>query len=225
MSLSKYLKPYFTIILIEDNAILRTMAGELVLLTGGTGFLGYAILVDLLKSGYRVRVAARSQAKIDKVRAASSIPTLDPPTTQLMFVIVPVMTAVGAYDDAVQGVNFMIHAAAPVHTGQDSTLSKERLEDVLVTTSVNGNLGILESANEKGKTVRRTIMTSSTVAIAPAEVYVTDTKEREVVRGPKSRVAVPAPPMTLSFRRIARAMRQPSTPRKHLSETTPRAST
>lgn len=194
MSLSQHRKRHFPIFLLEDSAISRTMAGELVLLTGGTGFLGYAILVDLLKSGYRVRVAARSQAKIDKVRAAPSIFALGPPTTQLMFAIVPDMSAVGAYDDAVRGVDFIIHAAAPVHTNQDSTPSKELLEDVFVTASVNGNLGILKSANEKGKTVRRIVMTSSTVAIAPTEVYVTDTKEREVVRGPESRVVVPAPP-------------------------------
>ena len=171
------------------------MAGELVLLTGGTGFLGYSILVDLLKSGYRVRVATRSQAKIDKLRAAPSISVLDPSVAQLMFVIVPDMTAVSAYDNAVQGVDFIIHTAAPLNTGkEDSAAPKEQLEHVFVTTAVEGNLGILKSANEKSTTVRRIVITSSTVAIAPAEVYVTDTKEREVVRGPESRVAVPPPP-------------------------------
>ncbi|RFU27283.1 hypothetical protein B7463_g9040, partial [Scytalidium lignicola] len=169
------------------------MTGELVLLTGGTGFLGYAIRVDLLKSGYRVRVAARSQAKIESVQAALLISTLNPPTTQLMFVIVPDMTAIGAYDNAVQGVDFIIHAAAPLHTG--SATRKDQLEELFVTTSMKGNLSILKSANEKGKTVRRIVMTSSTVAIAPAEVYCTsDNKELDVIRGPNSRVAVPGPP-------------------------------
>ncbi|KAH8817471.1 hypothetical protein F5884DRAFT_250887 [Xylogone sp. PMI_703] len=172
------------------------MTGELVLLTGGTGFLGYAILVDLLKSGYRVRLAARSQAKIDKVLAAPSISALDPPSTQLMFIIVPDMTADCAYDDAVQGVDFIIHAAAPLNAGGDgSTPQKEQLEELLVTASVKGNLNILKSAHKKSKTVRRVVMTSSTVAIAPAEVLTAaGTKEREVIRGPENRVAVPAPP-------------------------------
>ncbi|KAF7555556.1 hypothetical protein G7Z17_g2063 [Cylindrodendrum hubeiense] len=176
------------------------MAGELVLLTGGTGFLGSTILVDLLKSGYRVRVAARSQAKIDGVRAAPSISAINPPTTQLMFVIIPDMTAIGAYDDAVQGVDFIIHAAAPLHSGDEASAPrKEQLEDAFVTASVNGNLGILKSANEKTKTVKRIVMTSSTVAIAPTEVYIMDTKEREVVRGPESRVAVLVPPYDSEF--------------------------
>ena len=171
------------------------MAGELVLLTGGTGFLGYAILVDLLKTGYRVRVAARSQAKIDKIRAAPSISALDPPRTQLAFVIVHDMAASGAYDDAVQGVDFIIHAAAQVHGG-DESLPKDQLEELFVTSSVQGNLGILKSAKEKGTMVRRIVMTSSTVAIAPPDVYLTTTKshEHDITRGPETRVAIPAPP-------------------------------
>jgi len=170
------------------------MTGELVLLTGGTGFLGYAILVDLLKSGYRVRVTARSQAKVDKVRAAPSIAALNPPTTQLAFVIVPDMAVAGAYDDAGLGVDFIVHVAAPLHADDGSSPPKERLEETFVTTSVAGSLGILKSAQEKGKTVKRVVMTSSTMAIAPPGVLFTDSKEREVMRGPESRVAVPAPP-------------------------------
>ena len=173
------------------------MAGDLVLLTGGTGFLGYAILVDLLKSGYRVRVAARSQSKIDKVRAAPSISMLKPPPTQLMFVIVPDMAVSGAYDDAVKGVDFIIHAAARVHNG-DAPPSKSELEELFVTPSLQGSLGILRSAMMEGESVRRVVMTSSTVAIAPTEVYTTSTKspEHEVKRGPETRVAIPAPPYT-----------------------------
>lgn len=171
------------------------MAGELVLLTGGTGFLGSAILVDLLKSGYRVRVAARSQAKIDKVRAAPSITALDPPATQLMFVIVPDMTVAGSYDKAVQGVDFIIHAAAPLAAGEEGQAPpKEQLEELFVTTSINSTLSILKSAHEKSNTVKRIVMTSSTVAIIPADVFFTGPKECEVIRGPESRVAVPPPP-------------------------------
>lgn len=174
------------------------MAGELVLLTGGTGFLGYTILVDLLKSGYRVRVAARSQSKIDQVLAAPSISALNPPATQLSFVIVPDMMATGAYDNAVQGVDFIIHAAAPVHSKKDGAApSGEQLEEVFVTTAMKGNLGILQSAAANGGStgsVKRIVMTSSTVAIAPANVFFTDTEEGKILRGPETRIGVPAPP-------------------------------
>ncbi|KAG4275417.1 reductase [Fusarium proliferatum] len=167
------------------------MTGELVLLTGGTGFLGHAILIDLLKSGYRVRVAARSQAKVDAVRSTPSVIALDHPEPQLMFEIIPDMTANGAYDNAVQGVDYIVHAAAPL---PDWGVEKDQLEKALVTASINGSMGILESAHAKGKTVKRIVMTSSTVAIAPAAVYTTDTTGSEALRGPNDRVDIPAPP-------------------------------
>lgn len=171
------------------------MAGELVLLTGGTGFLGYAILVDLLRSGYRVRVAARSQAKADSVRTAPSLSALKPSATQLMFVIVPDMVTPGAYNEAVQGVDFIIHAAAPLHVEEESVGSpKGELEDTFVKTSVAGNLRILESATATGSTIRRIVMTSSTVALTPPEVYVSNNIDRDIIRGPETRVAIRAPP-------------------------------
>ncbi|KAK7946425.1 NAD(P)-binding protein [Apiospora aurea] len=182
------------------------MAGELVLLTGGTGFLGYTILVDLLQHGYRVRVAARSHEKIAKVRAAPSIVALDPTAAQLMFVIVPDMAALGAYDEAVQDVDFIIHAAAPLHADHASAVSGsdsrkvQSLEDAFVTACVQGNLGILQSARDKGKAIRRIVMTSFTVAIAPADFFSNAAAVaqmeggEEVIRGPEARIPVPEPP-------------------------------
>ncbi|KAI1337647.1 NAD(P)-binding protein [Xylariaceae sp. FL0016] len=174
------------------------MAGKLVLLTGGTGFVGHAILLDLLRSGYRVRVAARSQAKVDAVQAAPSIMALNPPETQLMFTIVSDMTVPGAYDDAVRDVDLIIHAAAPIHIDEDRSASKtlEQRQAAFVATAAQGNLGLLTSAHEKGHAVRRVVMTSSTTAIAPASIYTSavGTEEHTVPRGPDTRVVVPSPP-------------------------------
>ncbi|KAK8102976.1 hypothetical protein PG984_016122 [Apiospora sp. TS-2023a] len=183
------------------------MSGELVLLTGGTGFLGYTILLDLLQHGYRVRVAARSDGKIAKVRAASSIVALDPPAAQLMFVVVPDMAAPGAYDEAVQDVDYIIHAAAPLHADHASVASdgsdpqqQRSLEEAFITACVQGNLGILKSARDKGKSVRRIVMTSSTVAIAPVDFFsdaaIASQMDggEEVIRGPDTRIPALAPP-------------------------------
>lgn len=176
------------------------MTGELVLLTGGTGFLGYAILVDLLKSDYRVRVTARSQEKIDRVLAAPSIAALKPSSSQLMFVLVADMTVTGVYDKAVAGVDFIIHAASPLpDRGKGSAFSKEELEEVFVTSSVKGNLSILKSANDHGKTVKRIVMTSSTVALAPTDLFNTETRRHMAIQGPEHRAAVPPPPYDSEF--------------------------
>ncbi|KAK7973793.1 LysM domain-containing protein [Apiospora arundinis] len=118
-----------------------------------------------------------------------------------MFVLVPDMAAPGAYDEAMQDVDLIIHSAAPLHTDQATgTAGDVNLEDAFVTACVQGNLGILKSACDKGKRVRRVVMTSSTAAIAPADFY-SDTAAaaqreagNEVVRGPDTRVHVPTPP-------------------------------
>ena len=59
---------------------------------------------------------------------------------------------------------------------------------------MQGNLGILKSACEKGSTVRRIVMTSSTLATAPPDILTSNTSAHEVLRGPDTRVSVPPPP-------------------------------
>lgn len=149
------------------------MADELVLLTGSTGFLGYHILTELLKSGYRVRAAVRSDAKAKKVLSGPTLKALAPTAEQLSFVTVPDMTVAGAYDDAVQGVTYIIHAASPIPSfGEGEPPALEQLEEALVKKPVQGALSMLEAAHTKaGGAVRRIVMTTSTVATVPFEVY------------------------------------------------------
>ncbi len=45
------------------------MSGQLVLVTGGSGFLGSWCIVELLKAGYRVRTTVRSLNREADVRA------------------------------------------------------------------------------------------------------------------------------------------------------------
>lgn len=47
----------------------QTMSGELVLVTGGSGFIGAHCIVQLLHAGYRVRTTVRSLKREAEVRA------------------------------------------------------------------------------------------------------------------------------------------------------------
>ncbi|KAL7903643.1 hypothetical protein GGI35DRAFT_487264 [Trichoderma velutinum] len=76
------------------------MAGDLVLLTGATGFIGFRTLVLLLKAGYKVRTAVRNVAGFEKIKALKSAA---PYASQIQHIIVPDITVPGAYDDAVKG--------------------------------------------------------------------------------------------------------------------------
>jgi nucleoside-diphosphate-sugar epimerase len=67
--------------------------------------------VEALQSGYVVRGAVRSEGKIDAIKKAPSIqPFLD----RLQFVIVSDILQEGAFDKALEGVDYVLHLASPL---------------------------------------------------------------------------------------------------------------
>jgi nucleoside-diphosphate-sugar epimerase len=137
------------------------MSGKYILLTGATGHVGFASLVNALSNGYKVRAAVRRDASIAQIKSPTSI---QPYLSQLEFVIVPDITVDGAYDEAVKGVDAIVHIASPMtDAGNDYQVS-------LVTPAVQGTLNILNSAI-KSPSVKRIVITSSIVAIVPPEVF------------------------------------------------------
>jgi len=138
---------------------------DLVLITGATGHVGSRTLIHLLEAGYQVRAAVRSEAKREAVLARPQIKAINP-GSRLSFVIVPDITAVGAYDSAVEGVTHVIHIASPLATGD--SVPRHRHEEFFIRPAVQGTINLLEAANLVG-TVRRVVITSSIVAIVPVE--------------------------------------------------------
>ncbi|KAJ8098781.1 hypothetical protein POJ06DRAFT_142098 [Lipomyces tetrasporus] len=135
-------------------------AGDLVLITGASGHVGFRVLVFALQAGYRARVAVRSHAKADDILAAASIKALNS-GSNISFVIVPDILADGAYDDAVNGVTYVIHCASPLTSG-----ITEDFENKIIQPALRGTMGILESA-DKTPGIKRVVITSSIVAIMP----------------------------------------------------------
>ncbi|KAF2666189.1 NAD(P)-binding protein [Microthyrium microscopicum] len=138
------------------------MSAGLVLITGATGLIGYSVVVEALRSGYSVRAAVRSQAKADRILATKPIKELwsSNPVANLSFVFVPDILADGAYDEAVQGVQFVIHLASPV---PNQNLIED-FETQLIQPAVKGTTGILTSAL-KTTGIKRIVITSSTGGI------------------------------------------------------------
>jgi nucleoside-diphosphate-sugar epimerase len=136
---------------------------SLVLITGATGHVGSSTLVHLLRAGYRVRAAVRSQSKAEAILSRPRIAALAT-MTNLSFVIVPDITMPGAYDDAMEGVTHVIHIASPLATGSSCPIKDH--DTHFIQPAVRGTIGMLEAANMCG-TVRRVVITSSISAIAP----------------------------------------------------------
>jgi uncharacterized protein YbjT (DUF2867 family) len=64
------------------------MAGDLILITGGSGLIGIKTIHLALQAGYSVRAAVRSQAKADAILATPTVKAINP-GSRLTFVIVP----------------------------------------------------------------------------------------------------------------------------------------
>lgn len=134
------------------------MAGELVLLTGGTGHIGFRTLVEALRAGYTVRAAIRRESSIAEIKATASIkPYLD----KLSFVIVSDITKDGAFDEALKDVTYVVHLASPL------AKPTENPEQDIIQPAIHGTNSILYSAL-KVPSVKRVVITASETSVIPA---------------------------------------------------------
>jgi nucleoside-diphosphate-sugar epimerase len=134
---------------------------ELVLVTGATGFIGFRTLVETVKAGYRARAAVRNQGGVEKIKAAKSIqPYLD----QVEFVLVPDIIKFGAYDEAVAGVDYIIHLASPT-TNLPEAPTEETYDAVLIQPALQGTMNMLRAAKAHSPSLKRMVITASIVSI------------------------------------------------------------
>ena len=146
------------------------MVSKLVLFTGATGHVGYRTLIEALSRGYNVRAAVRSEAKFQTI---ANSPSTKPYRSQLTSVHVPDITATGAFDAAVQGVDYIVHIASPL-----SVPNVTDFEADYIQPAIRGTLSILESALNS-PSVQRVVITSSVAAISSqnGSVYTADNVE------------------------------------------------
>ncbi|KFY52887.1 hypothetical protein V496_08092 [Pseudogymnoascus sp. VKM F-4515 (FW-2607)] len=125
--------------------------GGLVLITGVNGFIGSHIANNLLKLGYRVRGTVRS---VDKAAWIKEAMTESHPSASFETILVPDVTAGGVWDEAVKGVQGIVHVAADMSFGADPNKA--------ITPMVTGIRNILRAAaDSKDGSVKRFVLTSS----------------------------------------------------------------
>jgi nucleoside-diphosphate-sugar epimerase len=131
------------------------MTDELVLVTGGSGFIGAHCVSQLLNAGYRVRTTVRSLTRESHVRDMLKVGGAVPGEA-LSFAAADLMSDAG-WPEAVAGCTFVLHVASPF----PATAPKH--EDELLVPARDGALRVLRAARHAG--VRRVVLTSSFAAV------------------------------------------------------------
>ncbi len=131
------------------------MSGELVLVTGGSGFVATHCIAQLIDAGYRVRTTVRTPAREVDVLALLKTAGCEP-AEALEFFTADLTADIG-WPEAVAGVDYVLHVASPFPTG----LPKN--EDELIIPARDGALRVLRAAKRAG--VKRVVLTSSFAAI------------------------------------------------------------
>lgn len=145
------------------------MAGELVLITGATGHLGFRVLLEALKAGYHVRAAVRNEQKAAILRS-NAVLQASPGVSNLSYTIVPDFLHPNAFDEAAKDTEYIIHVASPLLT---KAPEGDDLDAHFVQPAVKGTLSILESAR-KAASVRRIVITSSVLGVQPITAFFPD---------------------------------------------------
>src|SRR3954471_7463073 len=125
------------------------MPDGLVLVTGGSGFIGAHCIRRLHEDGHRVRTTVRSLSREAEVRGMAGDGPLE--------VVAADLTADDGWAEAVAGCDHVLHVASPF------PLAQPKHEDELIVPARDGALRVLRAAREGG--VKRVVMTSSFAAI------------------------------------------------------------
>lgn len=128
---------------------------ELVLVTGGSGFVGAHCILKLLEAGYRVRTSVRSLEREPDVRAMLKEGGAEPGEA-LVFVEAD-LTADEGWTEAVAGCDYVLHVASPFPPRAPEH------EDELIAPAREGTLRVLRAARDAG--VKRVVLTSSFAAV------------------------------------------------------------
>ncbi|KAG5914437.1 hypothetical protein E4U61_005699 [Claviceps capensis] len=122
---------------------------------------GFRILVRLLKSGYHVRAAVRTQASFDRIRA---LPSVHKYANHLSSIVVPEITQPLAYFEAIRGVKFVVHVALPISCPNLTSEGHYHEHQHIIRPAMRGTTNLLEAAH-CSNSVKRVVITGSLMSI------------------------------------------------------------
>lgn len=133
----------------------NTLQQDIVLVTGGSGFIGSRLILTLLEAGFQVRGTVRNSSRGEEL-----LRSLAPHTNRLqkLDLFQTDLLSDAGWDEAVSGCSFVHHVASPF------PLKVPQDENELIKPAVEGTRRVLSAAARNG--VKRVVLTSSTAAVA-----------------------------------------------------------
>src|SRR5262245_51731943 len=119
-------------------------AGDTVLITGASGFVGAAIAIAARRAGYRVRVLVRASSPRGNIQPGDEV-------------LIGDIRDCASLAQALRGVRYLIHAAADYRLWS-------RVPSEIITTNTEGTRCVMEEALRAG--VERIVYTSSVANLA-----------------------------------------------------------
>ena len=131
---------------------------DLVLVTGGSGFVGVHCIVALLRENYRVRTTLRSPKRTDEVREMIKVGGISEEKIKGVEFAVADLTKDDGWTEACSGCTYVLHVASPFPA------EKPKDPDELIVPAREGTLRALRAAKQAG-TVKRVVVTGSTASV------------------------------------------------------------
>ncbi|KAK3696046.1 hypothetical protein LTR37_018188 [Vermiconidia calcicola] len=132
---------------------------KLVLVTGGSGFVGSHCIIAALHAGYRVRTTVRSLKREDEVRQMLKLGGATEDQAKSVEFCAADLTKDDGWPEACRECAYVLHVASPF----PPTIPKSA--DDLIIPAREGTLRALRAAKSAG-TVKRVVVTSSIAAVA-----------------------------------------------------------
>ncbi|PYH68913.1 putative 3-beta hydroxysteroid dehydrogenase/isomerase [Aspergillus vadensis CBS 113365] len=129
------------------------MPGDLVFITGATGFIGSAVAIKTLQAGYSLRISVRKEEQIPKLKAV-----LSEYEDRIEFVITPDITQPSSFAGKLDGAKYVLHVASPMPHGTNP--------ETYFGPAVMGTTAILKEA-AKVSSIKKVVITSSIAALIP----------------------------------------------------------
>lgn len=128
-----------------------------VLVTGGSGFIGSHIILQLLAAGHEVRTTVRDLKREPGVRAMLKQGGLEAQAAKRLSFVAADLEKDGGWAEAVGGRDYVLHVASPLPP------SAPKHENELIIPARDGTLRVLRAARDAR--VKRVVVTSSFAAI------------------------------------------------------------